>query len=123
MHRSAKSLVRSCLWAGIALAVGLALFQGLLGGGIAQALVAAMGVLAIVAAARESYAYRKGDKELHKQYAHMLGLFADARARLDATADPAARRELLRALGQAALAEHAEWALLHRDRPLENTRF
>jgi hypothetical protein len=82
-----------------------------------------MGVLAIIAAARESYAFRKGDKELHKQYRHMLGLFADARSKLDATPDGHARREVLRALGEAALAEHAEWALLHRDRPLENTRF
>jgi hypothetical protein len=53
----------------------------------------------------------------------MRGLFADARARLDAAPDAAARREILRALGEAALAEHSEWALLHRERPLENTRF
>jgi hypothetical protein len=123
MHRTAQGLVRGCLWAGIALAVGLALFQGGFGDATRQALVAAMGVLAIVAAARESYAFRKGDRELAKQYAHMLGLFADARAKLDATRDGATRRGILRALGEAALAEHAQWALLHRERPLENTRF
>ena len=123
MHRNAQATVRACLWGGIALAVCLALFQGGVGAGNARWLVAAMGVLAIIAAARESYAFRKGDKELHKQYRHMLGLFADARAKLDATPDGHARREVLRALGEAALAEHAEWALLHRDRPLENTRF
>jgi hypothetical protein len=121
--RGAQALVRACLWAGLAIAASLALFQGWLGAANTHTLVAAMGVLAIVAAARESYAYRKGDKELHKQYRHMRGLFADARTRLDAAPDAAARREILRALGEAALAEHSEWALLHRERPLENTRF
>jgi hypothetical protein len=123
LHRNAQAMVRACLWAGLALAVCLALFQGAIGAGNAHWLVAAMGLLAIVAAARESYASRKGDKELHKQYLHMLGLFADARARLDDRRDGASRRDILRALGDAALAEHAEWALLHRERPLENTRF
>jgi hypothetical protein len=122
-YRASQALVRACLWSGLAIAAALALFQGAIGPGNTQWLVAAMGVLALVAAARESYAYRKGDKELHKQYRHMRGLFADARSRLGATHDAHARREILRALGEAALAEHSEWALLHRERPLENTRF
>lgn len=79
--------------------------------------------MAIVAAARESCTFRRGDKELAKQYAYLLGLFTAARHRLDATPDPHARRTILRALGEAALAEHSKWALLHRERPLENTRF
>jgi hypothetical protein len=122
-HRGAQLVVRACLWTGLAIAVCLALFQGRLGDGATHMLVAAMGVLAIIAAARESYAFRKGDKELAKQYGYMLGLFADARTKLDATRDPATRRDILHALGEAALAEHSEWALLHRERPLENTRF
>jgi hypothetical protein len=121
--RGAQALVRACLWIGLAIAAALALFQDRFGAGNTHWLVVAMGVLALVAAARESYAYRKGDKELHKQYRHMRGLFADARARLDAAPGATARREILRALGEAALAEHSEWALLHRERPLENTRF
>jgi hypothetical protein len=32
------------------------------------------------------------------------------------------QRAILRALGDAALAEHAEWALMHRQRPLEAGR-
>jgi hypothetical protein len=38
---------------------------------------------------------------------------------LDATQNPDARRGILHALGEAALAEHAQWALMHRQRPLE----
>lgn len=79
--------------------------------------------LGIVAAARESHAYRKGDKELIKQYRYMLGISTDARNRLDSAQDDGSRCETLRALGEAALAEHSEWALLHRERPLGNARF
>ncbi|GAA0722744.1 hypothetical protein [Dokdonella soli] len=80
-------------------------------------------MLAITAAARESYAYLKGGKELIKQYRYMRGIFSDARAKLDAAPDAEGQRDILRALGEAALAEHVEWALMHRERPLENARF
>jgi hypothetical protein len=50
----------------------------------------------------------------------MCNIFATARRKLDAAPDVAARREILRALGEAALAEHAEWALMHRERPPEH---
>jgi hypothetical protein len=83
-------------------------------------LVAMIGVLAIIAAARESYAWRRADKELIKQYRFMRNIFTGARAALDAEPDPQERREILGALGEAALAEHAEWALMHRERPLEH---
>jgi hypothetical protein len=123
MQRITRGLGQACLWAGIAIVIFLALFQGLIGPDYTNLLVAVMAVLGIVAAARESYAYRKGDKELMKQYRYMLGVFADARGKLDGTGDVAGKREILRALGEAALAEHSEWALMHRERPLENTRF
>ncbi|HTA64887.1 MAG TPA: DUF4231 domain-containing protein, partial [Xanthomonadaceae bacterium] len=123
MHRLTQGLGRACLWVSISIGIFLALFQSRIGSDDTNLLVAAMGVLAIVAAARESYAYRKGDKELSKQYRYMFDIFANARTRLDATHDAGSKREILRELGEAALAEHSEWALMHRDRPLENARF
>lgn len=45
-----------------------------------------------------------------------------ARNALERTADRFEQREFLRALGEAALAEHAEWTLMHRERPLERAR-
>ncbi|MEO7149687.1 MAG: hypothetical protein ABIY40_07115, partial [Rhodanobacteraceae bacterium] len=63
------------------------------------------------------------DKELIKQYRFMHRIFAGARAALDSTSDAAEQREILRALGEAALAEHAEWAVMHRQRPLEHGKF
>jgi len=122
-HRLTLGLGRACLLTGISIGVFLALFQRRLGPDNTTLLVLAMGVLAIIAAARESYAYRKGDKELIKQYRYMRSIFAKARKKLDATHDAEGQREILRALGDAALAEHSEWALMHRERPLEHTRF
>jgi hypothetical protein len=49
----------------------------------------------------------------------MARLFASCRQRLDRSRDEHEVRHLLRALGAACLEEHAEWILLHRDRPLE----
>lgn len=123
MHRLTRGLARACLWTSIAISVFLALFQHRFGADASTLLVALMGTLTIIAAAREAYAYRKGDKELIKQYRYMRGIFAEARRKLDGAPDAGGRRAILRALGEAALAEHAEWALMHRERPLENARF
>ncbi len=123
MHRLTRGLGLACLWVSISIGVFLAVFQRQIGGDNTNMLVSAMGVLAIVAAARESYAYRKGDKELSKQYRYMFDIFANARTKLDAALDAGGKREILRELGEAALAEHSEWALMHRERPLENAKF
>ena len=67
---------------------------------------------------RERMAY----SEHAKQYRRMMGVFQNAsemiRAKLDSN-DIAGARRCLRNLGREALAENADWVLLHRDRPLE----
>jgi hypothetical protein len=119
-HRDTQLLAQTLLGIVIAASVFLAAFHPWLEPDTTSAVVALMGVLAIVAAARESYAYRKADKELIKQYQYMCGIFASARRQLDAAQDPDVQRDILHALGDAALAEHAEWALMHRERPPEH---
>ena len=119
---TARRMGNMCLWAGIGIGVVLAIFHRTIDNDISTYLVAAIGVLAIAAAARESYAYRKADRELIKQYRFMLHLFESASAALEASSDTRSRREILQELGDAALAEHAEWALMHRERPLEHGR-
>lgn len=49
----------------------------------------------------------------------MQRIFANASAALATTRTAAEQRDILRELGEAALAEHAEWTLMHRERPLE----
>ncbi|HET8897243.1 MAG TPA: hypothetical protein VFN09_00475, partial [Rhodanobacteraceae bacterium] len=120
ISRQTQTMARTCLWAGISISIILALLHSQLDGTTAGVLVVLMGILAILAAARESYAYRKADKELVKQYRFMLHIFSNARAAIDAEPEQVGRREILRELGETALAEHAEWALMQRERPLEH---
>ena len=121
-HLRTQALGAACLWTGIGISLFLALFHGGLGNASRNLLVTTMGALSLIAAVREAYAYRKADKELVKQYRFMHRIYRNARIALDATQNVQARREILRALGEAALAEHAEWALMHRDRPIEHGR-
>jgi hypothetical protein len=121
-HLRTQALGAACLWTGIGISLFLALFHGGLGSASRNLLVTTMGALSLIAAVREAYAYRKADKELVKQYRFMHRIYRNARIALDATQSIQAKREILRALGEAALAEHAEWALMHRDRPIEHGR-
>ena len=67
--------------------------------------------------------HKKADKELIRQYGFMQRIFAGAKRLLDGLGDdPAERRRVLVALGEAALTEHAEWTLMHRERPLPTSR-
>jgi hypothetical protein len=121
-HLWTRSLGRTCLWLGIAISLFLALFHQGLPDATRGALVSLMGALSLVAAVREAYAYRKADKELVKQYRFMHRIYRNAQSAQQAATSARERREVLRALGEAALAEHAEWALMHRDRPIEHGR-
>ena len=120
--RSTRAAGAACLWAGIGISLVLALFHRGFSDDTRGLLVTLMGALSLIAAVREAYAYRKADKELVKQYRFMHRIYRNARLALDAAATTQEKREILRALGEAALAEHAEWALMHRDRPIEHGR-
>ena len=119
-HHRTQALGEACLWLGIAISLLLAVGHGMLSTTVRNVMVTTMGSLSLFAAVREAYAYRKADKELVKQYRFMQRIYGNARTALDAARSVRERREILRALGEAALAEHAEWALMHRDRPIEH---
>lgn len=120
LHRVTEAVGAVSLWGGVSISVLLAVFALHLGESTKATLVAVMGILSIVAAVREAYAYRKADKVLLKQYRFMERIFGAARTALDQTADPAEQRAILRALGHAALTEHAEWTLMQRERQVEH---
>ncbi|WP_019466444.1 DUF4231 domain-containing protein [Dyella japonica] len=123
LHHVTEAVGMISLWGGISISVFLAIFAFKLPEQIKTTLVLIMAVLSIVAAVREAYAYRKADKELIRQYRFMQRIFSGARAALDRTGDPAKQREILLALGDAALTEHAEWTLMHRERDVEHSKF
>jgi len=109
-----------CLWAGIGVTLILALGNRLLADNTVNVLMVMMGMLPLIAAVREAYAHKKADRELIKQYRFMHRIFRNAKLRLDRAGSEDARRDILRSLGEAALGEHAEWILMHRERPLEH---
>ncbi|WP_445144553.1 hypothetical protein [Dyella sp. Tek66A03] len=123
LNRVTETIGAISLWSGIMISVFLALFALKLSESTKTPLVMTMAVLSIVAAVREAYAYRKADRELIRQYRFMQHIFAGARAELDRTHDPVEQRDILISLGDAALSEHAEWALMHRERHVEHSKF
>ena len=116
---------------GLTIAVVLALLELPLGLGSAQPdhesaeVIGALLAIAFVtagAAAIRGYAIKRAYAEHGKQYGRMERVFALARKRLESVDGniPADRlRGLLLELGREALAENAEWILLHRGRLIE----
>jgi hypothetical protein len=84
--------------------------------GVQNPLVYVMGCVLLAVGVRQSYAKATAEAELIKQYEFMVRIFHNARRRLDETDDDVARRGILKALGDAALEEHAQWILMHRER-------
>jgi len=120
--RRTQLLGNLCLWSGIVIAL-LLFFLGTDGNGDQrQVLLILMGVLPLVAGIWDAYSHKKAEKELIKQYGFMSRVFGKARNLVDGTDDIAFQRQVLKALGQAALDEGAEWLLMHRERPLEHGR-
>jgi hypothetical protein len=77
----------------------------------------ALGTLLLAFSIRQAYSHRIAEKELIKQYEFMYSIFNKARKRMLGAANDSERRRILRALGESALDEHAEWIFLHRERP------
>jgi len=78
-----------------------------------------MGCVLLMVGVRQSYAKSTAESELIKQYEFMQRTFHNARRRLDAADNDADRRHVLKILGDAALEEHAEWILMHRERAID----
>lgn len=109
------------MWAGVLIAIILSVMGADISGFQRQTLLVLMGVFPLIAGVRDAYSHKKAEKELIKQYRFMHGVFANARRLLDSSDDLEFRRRVLRALGNAALEEDAEWILMHRERPLEHS--
>jgi hypothetical protein len=78
-----------------------------------------MGAVLLLVGVRQAYAKATAEAELIKQYEFMYRIFRNARRRIDEATSDADRRRVLKALGDAALEEHAEWILIHRERSID----
>jgi len=118
--RRTELLGTACLWAGIGVAVVLASAGHYLSNQERQVLLVLMGLLPLTAGIRDAISHKKAEKELIKQYRFMARIFSNARRLLDGAHSIEFQRRVLKALGEAALEEGAEWILMHRARPLEH---
>jgi hypothetical protein len=121
LQRRTQAIGIACLWSGISVAAVLAVFARWMPEDWKMVLIVLMGILPLIAAVREAYAQKRAEKELIKQYLFMARMFGTASRRLSEAGSDRARRQILKALGDAALEEHAQWILIHRERPLEHT--
>ena len=119
-YRRTNRLGTLSLWAGIGFALLLLLIGGEGHAGTRQWLLILMGALPLIAGIWDAYSHKRAEKELIKQYAFMGRVFRKARALLDNNTEIGFQRRVLKALGEAALDEGAEWLLMHRERPLEH---
>jgi hypothetical protein len=71
----------------------------------------------------EVYLLERADGALVRQYRYMHALFAHAARELRLAGSPEARLEVLRSLGHACLAEHAQWTLAQRDKSVQGLKW
>jgi hypothetical protein len=82
----------------------------------------ALALVPVYAAIFEIYLNEKADRALI-QYRYMYSLFSFAAGELRAAASSERKLEILRSLGHACLAEHAQWILAHRDKRIQGMRW
>lgn len=119
MNRLTELLGRISLAISVLVVFIFLFWGGALDGELADILTVIMGVSLLLFGVREGYAYATAIKELIKQYEFMLRIYDNAYKRLSQTKDEAQQRQILLALGQSALDEHADWILMHRERSLD----
>ena len=115
-HKRNALIGKFCFWTGIVIAVILALVQYALSETWKAPMMAMMGLLPLIAGFREFYSHKKADMELIKQFSFMHRIMKEALRRLHSTESDDDRREILRALGETALDEQAEWIMRQRER-------
>jgi len=82
-------------------------------------LVFGMGLVLLGVGVRQAYAQATAESELIKQYDFHAPDLLQRAAQIDAAEDDSERRRILKLLGDAALEEHAEWILMHRERSID----
>lgn len=118
-HRDTQKLGRFGLWGSAATLLVLLFVDAGVPESVRMPLVFGMGLVLLAIGVRQAYAQATAESELIKQYEFMHRIFHNARRRIDAADDDGERRRILKLLGDAALEEHAEWILMHRERSID----
>ncbi len=121
---------RMLLFGGLVLALAFALDVGLRTASIELLplhlrgeMLWGLALVPVYAAIFEIYLNEKADRALIRQYHYMYDLFRLAADELRAAKTNELKLEILRSLGHACLAEHAQWILAHRDKRIQGMRW
>jgi hypothetical protein len=127
MHFS-EQIDRALLFCGLGLALAFAADVALgahsfLPQHLRDAMLWALALVPVYAAIFEIYLNEKADRALIRQYRYMVSLFGFAAGELRAAETVEMKLLILRSLGHACLAEHAQWILAHRDKRIQGMRW
>ena len=131
-HRQhiAEAIARAMLFGGLVLGIALAVAAAaelhgppLLPPWLHSLMLWSLALLTVYGAIFEIYLGEKADRALIRQYRYMDSLFGFAAREMRSARSEADKLELLRSLGHACLAEHAQWILAHRDKRIEGMRW
>ena len=118
-QRATGRVARLGVWATFISLAALLLVGSILPAAVQHPVTYAMGCTLLLVGVRQSYAKSTAESELIKQYEFMHRIFHNARRRIDQAASDGERRRILQILGDAALEEHAQWILMHRERAID----
>jgi len=90
---------------------------------VRSSLLWGLALVPVYAAIFEIYLNEKADRALIRQYQYMYSLFSLAAGQLRSASTIERKLEILRSLGHACLAEHAQWILAHRDKRIQGMRW
>jgi hypothetical protein len=129
-QHNAERIDRALLFAGLLLAVAFAVdvaahtqSRAFLPEHLRAWMLWALALVPVYAAIFEIYLNEKADRALIRQYRYMYSLFSFAARELRAATSNERKLEILRSLGHACLAEHAQWILAHRDKRIQGMRW
>jgi hypothetical protein len=117
-NKRTERLASIVLWASVAAFALFVFASEELAHSVRGPIVILMGVLLLSIGIRQSYGHSVADFELIKQYEFMFRTFSNAYRRIKKSDNDEERRRILRLVGDAALEEHAEWILMHRERSI-----
>jgi hypothetical protein len=120
-HRLTERLGRVSLAVSTLVVLLSVLFGRALTDNMNALLITIMGTTLLIFGVRHAYAHSTAENELIKQFEFMARIYANARHRLDSADGDDEKRQILLALGQSALGEHAQWINMHRERSVDQT--
>ena len=126
----AEGIAHAMLFGGLLIGVALAVATALALRGppplppmLHNLMLWSLALLTVYGAIFEIYLGEKADRALIRQYRYMDSLFSFAAREMRSARSEADKLEILRSLGHACLAEHAQWILAHRDKRIEGMRW